>query len=74
MPTLTAAFTNQLWKARHSFTSARTSEIAVGLVMAFLSSALVIKPFLNYVKRSGFQSFAWYRIIAGAALLAYLWR
>src|SRR5262245_60135520 len=52
MPTLTAAFANQFWKARHAFTSAQTSEIAVGLVMAFISSALVVKPFLNYVRRS----------------------
>jgi undecaprenyl-diphosphatase len=38
--------------------------------MAFLSSALVIRPFLNYVRRSGFAPFAWYRIALGIALLA----
>jgi undecaprenyl-diphosphatase len=70
MPTLTAAFANSLWKARHDLTTARTSEIAVGLVMAFVSSALVIGPFLNYVRRSGFAPFAWYRIVAGLVLLA----
>ena len=30
----------------------------------------VIKPFLGYVRRSGFAPFAWYRIVLGAALLA----
>jgi undecaprenyl-diphosphatase len=38
--------------------------------MAFLASAVVVKPFLNYVRRSGFAPFAWYRILAGTALLA----
>jgi undecaprenyl pyrophosphate phosphatase UppP len=33
--------------------------------MAFLASALVVKPFLHYVRRSGFAPFAWYRIALG---------
>jgi undecaprenyl-diphosphatase len=73
MPTLAAAFANSLWKVRHEITTAQSTEIAIGFVMAFISSALVIKPFLNYVRRSGFQPFAWYRIIVGLALLAALW-
>jgi undecaprenyl-diphosphatase len=70
IPTLTAAFANSLWKVRHELTSAQASNIAIGFVMAFISSALVIRPFLNYVRRSGFQAFAWYRIAAGLALAA----
>jgi len=38
--------------------------------MAFLASVVVVKPFLSFVRRSGFAPFAWYRIVAGAALLA----
>ena len=72
IPTLTAAFANRLWKVRHNITSAQASEIAIGFVMAFASSVLVVRPFLNYVKRSGFQSFAWYRIVSGLVLLAAL--
>jgi undecaprenyl-diphosphatase len=70
MPTLAAAFANSLWKVRHEITSAQTTNIAIGFVMAFISSALVVRPFLNFVRRSGFQAFAWYRIAAGIALLA----
>jgi undecaprenyl-diphosphatase len=70
MPTLTAAFANSLWKVRHDITGAQTTDIAIGFVMAFVSSALVVKPFLAYVRRSGLQAFAWYRIVAGAAVLA----
>ena len=70
MPTMTAAFAHDLLDVRHSLGSARATEIAVGFVTALLSSALVIKPFLNYVRRSGFAPFAWYRIALGLALLA----
>ena len=48
---------------------ARSLEIAVGLAMAFISSLIVIKPFLTFVGRSGFAPFAWYRIALGVALL-----
>jgi undecaprenyl-diphosphatase len=72
IPTLAAAFANSLWKVRHHLTGAQASEIAIGFAMAFLSSVLVVKPFVNYVRRSGFQSFAWYRIVAGLVLLAAL--
>ena len=70
MPTMAAAFAHDLLDARHELASARGLEVAVGFVMAFISSALVIAPFLNYVRRSGFAPFAWYRILLGVALLA----
>lgn len=70
MPTMTAAFGHDLLEVRHDPGSARGLEIAVGFVTAFLASALVVKPFLNYVKRSGFAPIAWYRIAAGVALVA----
>jgi undecaprenyl-diphosphatase len=70
MPTMAAAFAHDLLDARHELASARGLEVAVGFVMAFISSALVIRPFLNYVRRCGFAPFAWYRIALGIALLA----
>jgi len=70
MPTMAAAFAHDLFEARHELASARGIEVAIGFVLAFLSSALVVKPFVNYVRRSGFQAFAWYRVAAGLALVA----
>src|SRR5262249_21177233 len=70
MPTMAAAFAHDLVEARHNLGAARASEIAVGFVLAFLSSAVVVRPFLNYVRRRGFAPFAWYRIALGATLLA----
>jgi undecaprenyl-diphosphatase len=70
MPTMAAAFAHDLLEVRHNLGSARATEIAVGFVMAFVASALVVRPFLAYVRRSGFAPFAWYRIAIGIALLA----
>ena len=70
MPTMAAAFVHDLVEARHSLGAARVEEIAVGFVMAFIASALVLRPFLNYVRQHGFAPFAWYRIALGVALLA----
>ena len=70
MPTMAAAFGYQLIQVRASLSPDRAAEIAVGFVMAFVASAAVVKPFLSFVRRSGFAPFAWYRIVVGAALLA----
>ena len=70
MPTLLAAFAHDLLKVRHQLSAERGLEIGIGLVAAFIASILVIKPFLLFVRRSGFAPFAWYRIAAGVAILA----
>ena len=70
MPTLAAAFAHDLLEVRHQLSAARGVEIGIGLLAAFLASLVVIKPFLLFVRRSGFAPFAWYRIAAGVAIFA----
>jgi undecaprenyl-diphosphatase len=70
MPTMAAAFANDLWEIRSELGAERGLEILIGFVMAFVAAALVVRPFLRYVTRAGFAPFAWYRIVAGALLLA----
>jgi undecaprenyl-diphosphatase len=72
MPTMAAAFAHDLLKARHSLGTERSVEIAIGFVMAFIASALVVRPFLAVVRRVGFGPFAWYRIAAGLAIIVAL--
>jgi undecaprenyl-diphosphatase len=72
MPTMAAAFAHDMWQLRDQFTSDRAAEIAVGFVFAFLAAAVVVRPFLRFVARSGFAPFAWYRIAAGVLILAAL--
>lgn len=70
IPTMVAAFVYQLVQVRGDLGVDRAAEIAIGFVMAFIASAVVVKPFLSVVRRSGFAPFAWYRIAFGAGLLA----
>jgi undecaprenyl-diphosphatase len=74
MPALAAAFGHDLLEVGLQLGPERALEIAVGLVMAFISSALAIRPFLGVVRRFGFAPFAWYRIVIGVVLLAAAWR
>ena len=72
MPTLAAAFAHSALELRHQITVDRLAGISIGFVAAFVASLIVVKPFLGYVTRVGFAPFAWYRILAGVALLAAL--
>jgi undecaprenyl-diphosphatase len=69
MPTMVAAFAYELLGVREHIAPERAAEIAVGFVAAFVAAALVVRPFLAFVRRSGFAPFAWYRIACGVALL-----
>jgi undecaprenyl-diphosphatase len=72
MPTMLAAFVLDFWTVKDHITPERTAEIAVGFVFAFISAALVVKPFLDFVTKVGFGPFAWYRIVFGAVILGVL--
>jgi undecaprenyl-diphosphatase len=69
MPTMIAAFGHEFLQVRDELSSARAAEISVGFLMAFVSSLMIIRPFLGFVRRSGFAPFAWYRIALGLLLL-----
>ncbi|MBY0564974.1 MAG: undecaprenyl-diphosphate phosphatase [Hyphomonadaceae bacterium] len=72
MPTMMAAFVYDFFDVKDHITPDRIAEIAVGFVFAFISAAMVVKPFLNFVTRIGFGPFAIYRIVAGVAILGAL--
>jgi undecaprenyl-diphosphatase len=70
MPTMAAAFVHDFLEVRSRIPVERGMEIAIGFVMAFIASLLVVRPFLGIVRRLGFAPFAAYRIIIGFGLLA----
>ena len=43
----------------------------IGNVIAFVVAIIAIKGFIGVIKKYGFRPWGWYRIIAGALLLAY---
>lgn len=76
IPTMMGATAKQLWDHRHDLAAGPDAvgwnEIAIGSVVSFVVALIVIKPFVNYVSRSGFGPFAFYRIIAGVLAITLL--
>ena len=72
MPTMAGAFAYDLFKNRDILSTDDLGIIAIGFIAAFLMAVFVVRHVLDYVSRSGFALFAWWRIIVGAAGLAAL--
>lgn len=45
--------------------------LLIGMVVAFVVSILAIRFLMSYIKKHDFKAFGWYRIVLGAAVLAY---
>ena len=54
-----------------AMTGAEAVILAVGCVVAFAVSVLVIKFLMGYIKKKDFKVFGWYRIVLGAVVLLY---
>ena len=61
----------KILKFGFSFTSIELMTLAIGCVVAFLVSVLVIKFLMSYIKKRDFKIFGWYRIVLGVILLLY---
>jgi undecaprenyl-diphosphatase len=72
VPTLTGATALQMFKYRDQITSDQLGYIGLGSLVSFIVAIIVVKAFMAIVTRFGFAPFAWYRIVAGAAALAWL--
>jgi undecaprenyl-diphosphatase len=76
VPTMLGASTLELVDKRDQLTGGVMTvgwgEIAIGFGVSFVVAMAVIKAFVAYVSRHGFAPFAWYRIVAGVAAIAWL--
>ena len=61
----------KLLKFGFVFTQTELITLAVGCVVAFLVSVVVIKFLMGYIKKHDFKVFGWYRIVLGAVVLGY---
>jgi undecaprenyl-diphosphatase len=73
LPTMAGAFAYDLYKNFDRLNPDDAAIIAVGFVAAFLAALFVVRRLLDFVGRSGFAPFAWWRIGVGIAGLAGLW-
>lgn len=73
LPTMAGAFAYDLYKNFDRIDPNEAVTIAVGFVAAFLAALFVVRKLLDFVGRSGFAPFAWWRIGVGLAGLVGLW-
>jgi undecaprenyl-diphosphatase len=76
IPTMLGATTLEVVKHRDTLMAGASGigfgAVAVGFVVSFFVAIVVVRAFVHYISRHGFAPFAWYRIVAGAAALAWL--
>lgn len=61
----------KLLKFGFNFTSTEVSVLIIGMAVAFVTSLIVIKFLMDYIKKHDFKLFGWYRIILGVLVLMY---
>jgi len=71
IPTLFAASVYSLIKTGFTMTLDEEIALAVGFVVSFFVALLVIAGFMKFISRHDFKPFGYYRIILGAAILAF---
>ncbi|MCD7708812.1 MAG: undecaprenyl-diphosphate phosphatase [Clostridiales bacterium] len=69
IPVMLGASLLKLVKYGFSFTMDEGIILAVGCLVAFAVSLLVIRLLLGYIRKHDFQPFGWYRIVLGAIVI-----
>ena len=73
IPVMFAASGYQLLENMDVLSADQVPIIAIGFVVSFLSALLVVRKLIGFVAGHTFASFAWYRIVFGAILIALFW-
>ena len=71
IPVMFGASLLKLIKFGLAFTSTELAILLIGMVTAFVSSLIIIRFLLGYIKKHDFKVFGYYRIILGVLVLAY---
>lgn len=71
IPTMLGASLLKLLKAGFVFSGFEWLVLDVGSVVAFVVSVIVIKFFMDYIKKHDFKAFGYYRIVLGIIVLLY---
>jgi undecaprenyl-diphosphatase len=72
LPILYGASFYKLYSMRAKLTEDMVMPLLIGTAVSFVAAIAVVKPFVAFLRRHDFVPFAWYRIIAGVALIALL--
>lgn len=71
VPVMLGASLLKLLQFGFDFTGQEIVILFIGMITAFVSSILIIKFLMAYIKKHDFKIFGYYRIILGAAVLIY---
>jgi len=72
VPTMLAATVYDTYKNWAVMGGDNVAVIAVGFLAAFFSALFVVRRLLDFVSQRGFAPFAWYRIVVGVVMAAFL--
>ena len=73
IPTMFAATSYDLLKNLHTLSAQDVLPFATGFLAAFAAALFAVRALLRFVSTHSFIPFAWYRLVLGAAVLAYYW-
>ena len=73
IPVMFAATGYELIGSIEFLSAEQASMVAIGFVVSFASALVVVKALISFISSHTFVPFAWYRIVFGAALLAFYW-
>jgi undecaprenyl-diphosphatase len=72
VPTMLAATVYDTYQNWAVMSADNVAVIAVGFLAAFFSALFVVRRLLDFVSERGFAPFAWYRIVVGVVMAAFL--
>jgi undecaprenyl-diphosphatase len=72
VPTMLAATVYDSYKNWAVMSSDNVTVIAVGFAAAFFAALFMVHRVLDFISRRGFAPFAWYRIVVGVVMAAFL--
>ena len=72
IPVMFAATGLDAWENRHLLSGSDVLVLAIGFGVAFASALVVVPWLIRFVSHRSFDSFAWYRIVFGLALVTLL--
>ena len=72
LPILYGASLYKLYKVRDALSGELLAPFVIGTAVSFVAAIAVVRPFVAFLRAHDFVPFAWYRILAGGALLAWL--
>lgn len=74
IPTMAAAAAHDMLEFGLNFTTAQFSALTAGFIVSFIVAYIVIKVFMDYVKKRDFKIFGYYRIVLGIVVLILIWK